>query len=103
MACSQYKFVGRMAGAFLRIPLTNGAIDLYHLSFPNDALNPKILVYSVFVIDTSQTILLTYDVFNTFAIKFGNLQELNFVKNEWVSIPLLSGLGKSTLTVSGAL
>lgn len=72
--------------------IDNYSLDLYYVAFPKDTWGPKTLVYCVFVLDTAQTILLTYDIFNTFATHFGDFELLNSLKNEWLSVPVFGGI-----------
>lgn len=67
---------------------------MYYLSFPNDRWTAKFLVYSVFLIDTAQTILVTNDVFNVYAEHYGQPDVLTAIQNEWLAVPVFSGIGE---------
>lgn len=68
--------------------------DMYYLSFPKDRWTTKFLVYSVFLIDTAQTIIVTNDAFNTYAEHYGQLDALTAIQNEWLAVPVFSGIGE---------
>lgn len=71
-------------------------LDLYHLSFPRDKWLTKGLVYFVYLIDTAQTALVTRDIFNAFAVHFGNLDVLDSIQMEWLAVPVFSSIGVQT-------
>ncbi|GJE98656.1 hypothetical protein PsYK624_148910 [Phanerochaete sordida] len=72
-------------------------VYLYHISFPNDGRIAKALVYSVFLIETAQTILVTHDAFNAYAKGFGNLVALGSAQMEWLAVPIFSGIVSATV------
>lgn len=63
------------------------------MAFPKDARSIKTLVTIVYIIETTQTMLITSDYFNTYAKTFGNPNTLNFVQNEWMAAPTLTAIG----------
>ncbi|KAJ7473454.1 hypothetical protein FB451DRAFT_292572 [Mycena latifolia] len=65
---------------------------LYYQAFPNDRLFNKCLVYTVYVIEFVQTILLTHDVFMVFGYGFGNFSALTKIYFDWLTVPVMSGL-----------
>ncbi|KAJ7203953.1 hypothetical protein B0H12DRAFT_1243701 [Mycena haematopus] len=65
---------------------------LYYQAFPNDQLANKCLVYSVYVIEFIQTMLMTYAAFATFGSGFGDLAALSDVHFEWLTVPVMSGI-----------
>jgi hypothetical protein len=67
--------------------------DNYYLAFPRDRLYVKSVVYTVFVIETVQTILNAYSVHKMYAAGFGNLAALGDVQIAWFAIPFLTGIG----------
>lgn len=71
--------------------------DLYHVSFPQDRWPAKTLVYAIYAVETTQTILISHDAFNAYSIHFGDLQELNMMQNEWLAVPIFSAIGKCLL------
>ena len=58
-------------------------LDWYYIAFPKDRWLPKVLVYSIFILDTVQTIMVTDDVYNAYARNFGNVSTVDAVENEW--------------------
>ncbi|KAJ7113797.1 hypothetical protein C8R44DRAFT_984473 [Mycena epipterygia] len=66
---------------------------LYYQAFPNDRSRTKCLVYTVYAIESVQTILLTYDAFMVFGNGFGDLATLTKVYFDWMTVPVMSGLG----------
>lgn len=68
--------------------------DWYHISFPNDRWQLKCLVYTIYLIEFVQTILVSHDAFNAYAKFYGNLDELNAMQNEWLTVPVMSSIGK---------
>ncbi|KAJ7444802.1 hypothetical protein B0H11DRAFT_2341875 [Mycena galericulata] len=70
----------------------NIQLFLYYQAFPNDQLVNKCLVYSVYVLEFIQTMLVTYAAFETFGYRFGDLSALGDVRFEWFSVPVMSGL-----------
>ncbi|EKM52239.1 uncharacterized protein PHACADRAFT_148756 [Phanerochaete carnosa HHB-10118-sp] len=67
-------------------------VYLYYIAFPRDRWTLKTLVYSVYVIETVQTILVTYDAFNEYASGFGSLEALDAGGLNWISVPIFSGI-----------
>ena len=67
--------------------------DLYYLAFPKDPLTTKILVYAVYAIELTQTILLSKMAFRELAAGFGKFEALNEAGNFWFSVPILSSSG----------
>jgi len=67
-------------------------VYMYYLSFPNDRWIPKALVYTLYLIETAQVIIVTNDSFDTYARGFGNLDSLASVKLEWLAVPVLCGI-----------
>lgn len=54
----------------------------------------KTLVYSVYLLETAQTLLLTEDIWNKLARGFGKIEELDYIGTSWLSVSLIGGLGK---------
>ncbi|KAK0188562.1 hypothetical protein F5146DRAFT_1140082 [Armillaria mellea] len=65
---------------------------LYYLAFPNDGRGTKCLVYSTYVIEFVQTILMTHDVFVSFGYGFGDMDALIRVNFYWLTIPIMSAV-----------
>ncbi|KAJ6538133.1 hypothetical protein B0H19DRAFT_1270496 [Mycena capillaripes] len=69
----------------------NIQIYLYYQAFPNDRLFTKCLVYTVYMLELGQTIIMAHDAFAIFVYGFGDLTELMGVHWEWF-VPILSGI-----------
>ncbi|KIP04366.1 hypothetical protein PHLGIDRAFT_199838 [Phlebiopsis gigantea 11061_1 CR5-6] len=69
----------------------------YYIAFPNDRWFPKTLVYSVYALDTAQTIIVTNDVFNVYAKNFGNTVMLDSIGTEWLAVPILTSIVSCTV------
>lgn len=67
------------------------------MSFPKDGRIPKALVFSVYTTELAQTIILTRDAYADYASGFGNLNALDSVQTIWFSVPILTGIGWSTV------
>ncbi len=72
---------------------SNYILDVYHLAFPNDRRLTKCLVYGIYLIETTQTILITHDAFNDYAKGFGSLDALNAQGLKPIAVPIFTGLG----------
>lgn len=68
--------------------------DLYHVAFPSDLWIAKALVYTIYVVDAAQTFIVTSDVFNIYARKYGDPSMLTAMQNEWLAVPVFCGIGK---------
>ncbi|EKM52242.1 uncharacterized protein PHACADRAFT_211519 [Phanerochaete carnosa HHB-10118-sp] len=67
-------------------------VYLYHIAFPRDHWPMKTLVYSVYLIEMVQTILVTFDAFHEYARGFGNLEALEAGGLDWIAVPAFSGI-----------
>ncbi|KAL0575670.1 hypothetical protein V5O48_006302 [Marasmius crinis-equi] len=65
---------------------------IYYTAFPKDKLYFRSLVYTVFVLDSIQTIMITYDAFQTFAYGFGDMNKLGRVGLFWFDLCFLDGI-----------
>ena len=70
-------------------------LDIYHLAFKKDGKYTRAFVYTLYAVETAQTIIATNDAFNTYARNFGKIEILSLVQNVWLSVPVLTGIGKS--------
>ncbi|KAF8909916.1 hypothetical protein CPB85DRAFT_1414242 [Mucidula mucida] len=68
-------------------------VYLYYISFPNDHTRSKAVVYSLFVIETAQVVMNISDVFDLFAVGYGDLDTLDKIHLSWLAVPILTGLG----------
>ncbi|KIP12185.1 hypothetical protein PHLGIDRAFT_98571 [Phlebiopsis gigantea 11061_1 CR5-6] len=64
----------------------------YYVSFPHDGRLPKYMVYGIYVIEFAQTVLVSHDAFTAYAKFYGNLNELNAMQNEWLTVPVMSSI-----------
>ncbi|KAJ7257133.1 hypothetical protein C8J57DRAFT_1721375 [Mycena rebaudengoi] len=67
-------------------------IYLYYQAFPNDIRIKKSLVYTVYTIELTQTILVTHEAFTTFGYHFGNAAAITKVRLTQVAVAFLAGL-----------
>ncbi|KAJ8087684.1 hypothetical protein PM082_006519 [Marasmius tenuissimus] len=65
---------------------------IYYTAFPNDRLSFRALVYTVFIIDTIQTVMITYDVFQAFAYGYGDLDKLGRIGLFWFDLCFCDGI-----------
>ncbi|KAJ6537866.1 hypothetical protein B0H19DRAFT_1382538 [Mycena capillaripes] len=70
----------------------NDTSDLYYQAFPKDPRFNKCLVYTVYIIEFVQTILMTSAAFDTFGYGFGDLSALRDIHFEWFTVPVMSGV-----------
>ena len=73
--------------------LQNSHLDLYYLAFSNESPRTNALVYGVYLVEMTQTFLLTYTAFKTFAAGFGNINAIIDDSVLWFSIPIMSSAG----------
>ena len=50
-------------------------------------------MYAIYPIELAQTVLVSHDAFTAYAKFFGNLNELNAMQNEWLTVPVMSSIG----------
>ncbi|KLO12207.1 hypothetical protein SCHPADRAFT_941394 [Schizopora paradoxa] len=67
-------------------------VYFYHLGFPKDRRSTKIVVAGIYILELTQTILMTRDAFDTYAIHYGDASFLNNIQLLSLSIPIFSGL-----------
>ena len=67
---------------------------MYYLAFPTDPRRNKFLVYSVFILEVMQTIIITESAFHVFAKGYGDFSYYNGVELAWFSVPIITGIGK---------
>jgi hypothetical protein len=51
-------------------------------------------VYSVFILEVTQTIIITQSAFHVFGEGYGNFAFYNDVELAWFSVPIITGVGK---------
>lgn len=52
-------------------------------------------MYTIYAIETAQTIIVAHDAFNAYAKGYGNLAALGSAQMEWLAVPIFSGIGES--------
>ncbi|KAJ7596027.1 hypothetical protein C8J56DRAFT_1022443 [Mycena floridula] len=67
-------------------------VYVYHLSFPEDNVKIRALVYFVILLETAQTVLNGIDAFNWFAKGFGNPLAVLNAGLSWIYTPLMDGV-----------
>lgn len=71
---------------------------IYSLAFnkpkSRDNIGLKFLVYTVLLMEIIQSAFVIRDAFVTFASKYGNPAKLGNVEFTWLTMPVLSGIGK---------
>ncbi|KAL0067042.1 hypothetical protein AAF712_005826 [Marasmius tenuissimus] len=72
-------------------------VFLYYLAFKRDKWVVKALVYGLLILDTVQTVLITYDVYIKYGLEYGNVAGLAVVRNGWLSIPIISALNATVV------
>lgn len=77
-------------------------LDLYYEAFPNDRLSVNYLVYGVYLIELARTILVTHDAFGSFGYGFGNIETLTNIHLNWLTVPILGGIGTCALVSSSS-
>ncbi|KAK0229723.1 hypothetical protein EDD85DRAFT_972123 [Armillaria nabsnona] len=84
----------QLIGCFLGLILYGILCDqvyIYYISFPNDNLTSRTVVYLLWLTETVQTVTNIYYTFHTFCDDFGNLSRLDDVHIVWFNIIVLSG------------
>ena len=69
-------------------------VDMYYLAFPTDPKRNKLFVYSVFILEVIQTIIITQSAFHVFGEGYGNLAFFYSIDLTWFSVPIITGIGR---------
>ncbi|KAF8326565.1 uncharacterized protein EI90DRAFT_3069705 [Cantharellus anzutake] len=72
-------------------------VYVYYVSFPKDSRWIKILVYTLFFIDTLQTALTTHNAWHFLAKGWGDPEALIKPGWSWIAVPLISGIVSCTV------
>ncbi|KIM37283.1 hypothetical protein M413DRAFT_77301 [Hebeloma cylindrosporum] len=67
-------------------------VYMYYLAFPTDPARNKFFVYSVFILEVTQTIIITQSAFHVFAAGYGNFAFFDGVELAWFSVPIITGV-----------
>ena len=71
---------------------------MYYQAFPIDPKRNKFFVYSVFILEVTQTIITTQDAFHVFGEGYGNFAFLDSIELVWFNVPILTGIGRHCIT-----
>lgn len=69
--------------------------DMYSQSSDHDQWKLRALVYGLFLIETVQVILASYDSFHELALSWGIFSGLTNVYTTWLTLPVLTGISAS--------
>ncbi|KAF9549700.1 hypothetical protein CPC08DRAFT_769019 [Agrocybe pediades] len=67
-------------------------VYLYYLAFPRDPMRNKLLVYGVYALELTQTVMITHSAFVVFGSGYGDLSQFNNVSLAWFEVPIISGI-----------
>ncbi|KAL4244836.1 hypothetical protein ABKN59_001506 [Abortiporus biennis] len=65
---------------------------MYHISFPEDHLGVKTIVYTLYLLDLAQTFIISSQIFENFILMFGNPDSFQAFSSSWISLTLMSGI-----------
>ncbi|KAK0234873.1 hypothetical protein EDD85DRAFT_96107 [Armillaria nabsnona] len=82
--------IARFLGLFLYGILCH-QVYIYYMSFPDDNLTSKTVVYLLWLTETVQIVSNTIDTFDMFCTNFGNVSGLDDVHLIWFNINILAG------------
>ncbi|TFK50443.1 hypothetical protein OE88DRAFT_1735991 [Heliocybe sulcata] len=72
-------------------------VYLYYLSFPNDKLGLKVLVYGLYLVEATQTGLATSDAVRWLVTGWGRPEALEEINTSWLNVPLMGGMISCTV------
>jgi hypothetical protein len=86
-----------MQTTYSLFPCSN--IDYYSCFYPRDRLIFKIVLYTLFLWDAVQTLLLTRDWFIVLAVDWGKNNTIANapIETTWLSLPVMNGVSKCYL------
>ena len=67
---------------------------MYYLAFPIDPKRNKFFVYSVFILEVTQTIIITHTAFHVFGDGYGNFAIFYSIELTWFSVAIITGIGR---------
>ncbi|KAK0452265.1 hypothetical protein EV421DRAFT_1898014 [Armillaria borealis] len=73
---------------------------IYHTLFSSDIPRLKILVWSLFTLETAFVLVSTVTAWNTFGLGWGDTNTLFFLGSSFGALPVLSGISESLLFIS---
>ena len=68
---------------------------LFSVAFQDEQILFKALVYSIYAVETAQVSLITHDAYVTYVTGFGRLEALDKMHTIGLSVPIMTGIGKS--------
>lgn len=74
-------------------------IDIYHISFPNDARGIKLLVFGILILETLQVCLGAADIYYWFGAGYGNMIRLGRTYLSPFDTPLMGSLTSFTIQI----
>ncbi|KAF9529584.1 hypothetical protein CPB83DRAFT_852356 [Crepidotus variabilis] len=83
--------LGSLCNAFL-FGILSVQLYIYFITFPDDKIYLKFLVYGVFVIDTLSTLMLTSDTYHWFSAGFGSMSALDNPYLSPIDTPVLGAI-----------
>ncbi|KAF9258132.1 hypothetical protein L218DRAFT_1067158 [Marasmius fiardii PR-910] len=66
-------------------------VYVYYNAFPNDRTAVKAIVYGVYLVETMQTIMITWEAFQNFVFGFGKMEALDAINLNWFVCCLIDG------------
>lgn len=74
---------------------------LYYFAFPNDNLHLKLVVWSVYILELAQTVIISYSLYQQFVYGFLDVNSLDEIGWNWLAVPILGGMGRLHLLSFG--
>ncbi|KAF9255457.1 hypothetical protein L218DRAFT_912323 [Marasmius fiardii PR-910] len=65
---------------------------IYYNAFPSDRRGIQAMVYGLYVVETVQTVMITWDAFQNFVFGFGQLAALEEVRLVWLDCCIIDGI-----------
>ena len=66
--------------------------DIYYIAFPTDKLQLKAVVCLAYSLEIVQVAVAAHDCFKAIASGWGNLLELDAIRLDWFSVPMLTAI-----------
>lgn len=86
------KFVSRPRTRCLDIITQKTPPVLYYIAFPNDSLHLKIVVWTVYILELVETIMIASTLYQQFVYGFLDIRSLDRISNNWFAVPVLGGI-----------
>ncbi|KAH8988327.1 hypothetical protein EDB92DRAFT_1948013 [Lactarius akahatsu] len=85
------------AGSPVELDILIGREDVYSYNFPGDRTLLKLLVYSIFLVETLQTALTGADLYYWFVSGFGNMDHLSSPHLSAIDVPIIASIVSLTV------